>query len=71
MEMTCSSETSVDFQWITRCDIPEDRTLRRADFPHFSPVEKANHTPRADATCNHVGWYRTIYNQSRDSTNDS
>jgi hypothetical protein len=24
---TCSSETSVDFQWTTQCHIPEDRTL--------------------------------------------
>jgi hypothetical protein len=28
MEVTCSSETSVDFQWNTRNDIPEDITLR-------------------------------------------
>jgi hypothetical protein len=28
MEVTCSSETSVDFQWTTCCYIPEDRTLQ-------------------------------------------
>jgi hypothetical protein len=27
MEATCSSETSVDFQWTTRRYIPDDRTL--------------------------------------------
>jgi hypothetical protein len=27
MEAVCSSETSVDFQWTTQHDIPEDRTL--------------------------------------------
>jgi hypothetical protein len=28
MEVTCSSETSVDFQGTTQCYIPEDGTLR-------------------------------------------
>jgi hypothetical protein len=27
MEATCSSETSVDFQWTTRRNIPEDRKI--------------------------------------------
>jgi hypothetical protein len=27
MEATCSSETSVDFQWTTRHYIPQDRTF--------------------------------------------
>jgi hypothetical protein len=27
MEATCSSETSVYFQWATQCYLPEDRTL--------------------------------------------
>jgi hypothetical protein len=29
MEVTCSSETSLDFQWTTWYYIPEDRTLNR------------------------------------------
>jgi hypothetical protein len=29
--MTCSSETSVDFQRNTRCHIPEDTTLDETD----------------------------------------
>jgi hypothetical protein len=28
MEVTCSSETSVDFQWTTWCYIPEERILQ-------------------------------------------
>jgi hypothetical protein len=30
MEVMCSSETSVDFQWTTLCYIPEDRSLQTA-----------------------------------------
>jgi hypothetical protein len=30
MEATCSSETSVSFQWNTQSYIPEDRTLLTA-----------------------------------------
>jgi hypothetical protein len=29
MEVACSSETSVDFQWTTHCYIPEDTTVQR------------------------------------------
>jgi hypothetical protein len=32
MDMTCSSEMSVDFQWATRCYIPEDRSLHSHVF---------------------------------------
>jgi hypothetical protein len=46
MEVTCSTETSVDFQWTTHCYIPGDRTLHDNDcenlkshIPHFaSPI---------------------------------
>jgi hypothetical protein len=33
MEITCSSETSVDFQWTIECYVPEDSTLSGNFFP--------------------------------------
>jgi hypothetical protein len=38
MEATCSSETSVDFQWISLRYIPEDRTLRYSSFLSVPPI---------------------------------
>jgi hypothetical protein len=43
MEMTCSSETSVDFQWMTQHYIPEDRILHN----HWCENLKAY----TDSTC--------------------
>jgi hypothetical protein len=41
MQMTCSSETSVDFQWTTRHYVPEHRTLLMmvTDLLFFSVIQ--------------------------------
>jgi hypothetical protein len=50
MEATCSSETSVDFEWTTRHYIPEDRTAHKHCCKNFKPyMEKVSvfHTNRS------------------------
>jgi hypothetical protein len=39
---TCSTETSNDFQWITRCYIPEDRTLHNYRCDNLKSYEYLN-----------------------------
>jgi hypothetical protein len=50
MEATCSSETSVDFQWTTQYYIPQDKTLHNH---HYENLKSYNVKHRSKGPKNH------------------